>query len=282
MVEEKDDKEEQEAEPEPKAKPKVKEDDEGNVTVDLAPEPKQRPPRRERREQNYEDLRRYRDEAEALRARVALLEAQGRAQPAPAQTTDPYERDLAEIRTQQEMIQSALRAGAGTTPDEIERLRRSFYDLDAKGRQLDRERIKRELREDLRRDVAPKDGDYEEKVLRSEYADVIANPAAMRYAFGLHHQMVAEGKPQNLATSREAMDKAAARFGIRQPTASAVSPSQQARYAAVAAQAGTKTTGEVRLDGSQRKMALARWPQLDEHAAYARMAALLQTTLADE
>lgn len=279
--EEKDEKDEVEEKPAPKPAPKVSEDDDGNVTVDLEPAPKPRAPRRERREESYNEMRRYRDEAETLRARVMALESQTNQriqqveQRMPA-GADPYDRDLAEIRGQQELIQSALRSGTITSAEEVERLRRSFYDLDAKGRHLDRERIKREVRDDVRKEMAAKEGDYEERVLRSEYGDVIANPAAIRYATGLYHQLVAEGKPQTLATSREAMDKAITRFGIRPQAAPALSANHQARFAAIPAQAGTKNAGEVRLDSSQKKMALARWPSLDEHAAYTKMAALLQ------
>lgn len=275
-----DDKDEVEEKPAPKPEPKVKEDDDGNVTVELEPAPKPRATRRERREENYEEMRRYRDEAETLRARVMALEAQTHQrlqqveQRVPA-GADPYDRDLAEIRGQQELIQSALRSGSITSAEEVERLRRSFYDLDAKGRQLDRDRIKREVRDEMRKE-GPKDGDYEERVLRSEYSDVIGHPAAVRYATGLYHTMVAEGKAPNLATSREAMEKAALRFNIRQAPAPTLSAAHQARHGAVPAQAGTKNPGEVRLDSSQKKMALARWPQVDEHVAYTKMAALLQ------
>lgn len=287
--EEKDDEKEEKAErpakeepaekPEPKPDPRVKEDDDGNVTVDLEP---QRRTRRERRQEHYDELRRSRDELEAVRGRMAVLEAQLYArQQAPGQQQGPsrdeqYERALNGIRQQQEVIQAALRSGQVAQPDEVERLRRQFYDLDGQARKLDRDRLREELREDeeRRRGSAPA-GQYEETILRAEYPDVIAHAQAMRYATGLYYTMVAEGKPPNLATSRAAMERAAERFGLRQAALPQASASLQQKLGAVPGQAGTKGGNEVRLDASQKKMALARWPQLEEHQAYVKMAALL-------
>lgn len=273
-------KEDLEPEKPAKAEPQVKEDDDGNVTVDLGTRPA-RPSRRERRQENYDDLRRAKDENEGLRSRMAALEAQLSArvqaveQKLP-QGDDPYEKQLGTIRQQQEMIQTVLRSGAVTSQEETERLRRQFYELDAQGRKLDRDRVTDELHERIKKEQQPAAGQYEEQVLRAEYPDVIGHPQAMGYARGLYYTMVAEGKPANLATSKEAMDKAAHRFNLRQPPLPVASAGQQAKYGAVPAQAGGRGTGDIRLDPHDKKMALARWPQLDEHQAYAKMAALLQ------
>lgn len=280
-----DEKEEPAEKPEAKPEPKVKEDDDGNVTVDLGTRPERRAPRKQRREESFEELRRFRDENEGLRARMAAMEAQmharlqGVEQRIPAD--DPYEKQLGQIRNQQETIQTTLRSGAVQSPQDVERLRQQFYDLDGQARRLDRDRIKNEVAQEIRRESQPQAGAYEEAALRNEYPDVINHPQAIRYATGLYYTLVAEGKPQTLQTSREAMDKAAARFNLRAPPVPTPSPSQQQRFGAVSAQAGAKSTGEVRLDSAQRKMALARWPQVDEHVAYTRMAALLHKAEAD-
>jgi hypothetical protein len=273
--------------PEPKEdkpEPKVSEDDNGNVTVDLAPEPKERRPRRERREERQDELRRYRDEAEALRGRMAQMEAHlAQRQYAPQQPPgeDPYERELTKIRGQQELIQSALRSGSAQSAEEVDRLRRQFYELDGQTRKLERDRIRTEVMGEMRRERGNTTGEYEEQALRSEYPDIVTHPQAMRYATGLYYQMVAEGKPTNLATSRKAMDQAAERFGLRQAAVPTASASERQRYGAVAAQAGQRSTSEVRLDKDQKRMAVARWPQLDEHQAYTKMAALLHKTEAE-
>jgi hypothetical protein len=191
---------------------------------------------------------------------------------------DPYEKSLGTIRQQQEVIQAALRSGQVGSGEEVERLRRQFYDLDAQGRKLDRDRIAKEIRDEIRKEQQPAAGAYEEQVLRAEYSDVINHPQAMGYARGLYYQMVAEGEPPTLATSRKAMEKAAYRFGVRQTPAPHASPAQRAKYGAVSAQAGAKGGGDVRLDASQRKMALARWPQVEEHVAFTKMAQLLRRT----
>jgi hypothetical protein len=113
--------------------------------------------------------------------------------------------------------------------------------------------------------------------LRSEFPDVVSHQAAMGWARGTYYQMLAEGKPPTLQTSREALAKAAERFSLRQPSMPAPSPGVQQRFGAVPSQAGARTSSnEVRLDASQKKMALARWPSLDEHDAYARMAGLMR------
>lgn len=279
-----DDKEEPEGKEEPekpvKPEPKVKEDDDGGVTVDLG-DARPRATRRERRQESYDELRRSRDEAEGLRRRIAEMDQQfttrvrALEERAPA-GEDPYEKQLGNIRQQQEVIQAALRSGQIGTQGEVDRLRQQFYDLDAQGRKLDRDRIVKEVQEAQRKEQQPAAGAYEEQVLKAEYPDVIAHTQAMGYARGLYYQMVAEGKPPTLATSREALDKAAIRFGVRQAPLPVASAAQQAKYGAVAAQAGTKGGGEVRLDDKQRKMAVARWPQVDEHEAYTRMARLLR------
>lgn len=276
-----DDSIEERDEPAKAAKPDVKEDDDGNVTVAL-PEKGERKPRKERREEHREE-RQSREEVAHLRQQMAALQAQVAQarqvqQYQPQQTEDPYEAELGRIRTQQETIQTALRAGAVTDSGEVERLRRQFYDLDGAAKRIDRERTKREVLEEVRRENGNRAGDYEEATLRNEYPDVIANPAAMRWAMGAYYQKVAEGHPQTVITSRQAMQEAAVKYGLRQTAIPAPSQAQQQRFGGVSGQAGGRSSSnEIRLDGNQRKMAMARWPREEEHSAYAKMAALLRS-----
>uniref|UniRef100_A0A6J6A1B4 Unannotated protein n=1 Tax=freshwater metagenome TaxID=449393 RepID=A0A6J6A1B4_9ZZZZ len=129
----------------------------------------------------------------------------------------------------------------------------------------------------MQRSQQPQNGATEEAIIRSEFPDVLGNQNATLYAVGEYNRLVAKGEPRTLATSRKAMGMAAEEFGLRRPTMPAVSAAQQQRYGAVPAQAGVRTGSEVRLDSSQKKMALARWPGDDEHVAYAKMAGVLRS-----
>lgn len=296
MAEKKDekDREQETAEPEEKpekpAKPVVTEDADGAVRVQLDDDEEERPRagRRERRDswktQREEEIRRFREENDSLRQQQArmqqemaqrLAQVEGRI----PRGEDPYEREVKEIRRQQEMIQSTLRSGSVQSDAEIERLRERFYELDTRSKDVDRHRIKQEVLQEFQRQQSQQSGQYEEQALRSEFPEVIQHQQAMRWATGRYYQMVAEGKPQTLATSRVAIQEAAEHYGLRRAPVAAPSDSQRQRFGAVSAQAGTRTSGnEVRLEPAQKKMALARWPQVEEHEAYAKMAALLRKT----
>lgn len=276
--------EEPEDKPAPAAKPKVTEDEDGAVRVQLDEEEKPRPARRERRESwkaGEEELRRAREENEQLRQSQARLEAQVQARFADMQRQiprgeDPYEREINQIRRDQELIQTTLRSGAVQNEQEIERLRGRFYELDGRSKEVERARIKREVMDEVQQRQAQQSGQYEEQALRSEFPEVIPNQQAMRWATGRYYQLVAEGKPATLATSRAAVQEAAEHYGLRRPTVAAPTAAAQQRFGAVSAQAGGRVTGEVRLDANQKKMALARWPNIEEHEAFGKMAALLR------
>lgn len=287
-------KEEAADKPEPKPEPKVKEDDEGNVTVQLEGEDKaDRKPRRQRRDEyREEETRRWRQEAETWRARAMAQETalaarlQGMQQQ-PASHGDPYDNELAEIRQQQELIQGYLRNVQPSDQGELDRLKSSFYKLENRRAGLDRERMKKELANEMRQEQQSRQGEVEQALLQNEFPDVIAHPQAMTYARGLYYQLTADlaqkGRQPTLETTREALRKAGEWAGVRQPSVPAASEAQRARYGAVSNQAGGGPRGgEIRLDSAQKRLALARWPKLEEHEAYTKMAALLQRTQNNE
>lgn len=278
---------EPEDKPDPPAKPVVTEDDDGGVRVQLDDEEERpRGGRRERREswksEREAEIRRFREENEALRAQQMrmqqemaqrLAQVEGRI----PRGEDPYERELKNIRSQQEMIQATLRSGSVQSETEINNLRERFYELDSHKQGVERHRIKQEVLQEFQRQQQQQGGQYEEAVLKSEFPDVIGHQQAMRWATGRYYQMVAEGKPPTLATSRAAMVEAAEHYQLRRPPVAPASESQRQKYSAVSAQAGAKTSPtEIRLEPAQKKMALARWPQLEDHEAFAKMAALLR------
>lgn len=269
-------------EPEDKpAKPVVKEDEnDGTVLVDLEPA---RKPRKQRREEHQDDeVGRIRAQLEDERRARAALEQQvargfqtieQRQQP----VEDPYKKRISSIREEQESIQTMLRTGALTDPNAVERARTRFYALMEEAEDLRDQRVVEMAARRTTQAPQQQSAAAEEAIIRSEFPDVIGNPQAIRWATGEFYRLTASGEPATLATSRKAMQAAAETFKLRQPALPAVPPSQQQRYGAINGQAGARPAGaEVRLDKTQKKMALANWPQLEEHEAYARMARLVQ------
>lgn len=272
---------------EPKGKePQVKVDEDGNsVTVETYQRRKPRGERRAERDRELGTLReqnaQFQRQLDEMR-QVVISRSQ---QPAPQQqapVADPHSQEIEHIRREQEMIQTALRTGTVTENQEIERLRKRYYELDQREHDVREERFAQKVIERVKREVpnGPRQGEYEEATLRNEFPDVIDHQQAMQYARGTFWQLVAEGKAPVLATSREAMNRAAERFGLRQTQRPAATPLEQQRFGAVPQQAGVRTNGNngIRLNQQQMKMALARWPSDDDNVAFAKMAQLLATT----
>jgi hypothetical protein len=270
---------------EAEGQPQVKADDEGGVTVQL-PEKKSRKERRaERGRDRYEELasRVERAEAEARRSREEAEEVRRQAyrerqevfrQPPAAPVKDNWKSQLDDIRREQESIQVAFRTGAITEQAEVERLKTRFYDLDERREELRYEKLKTELSQQI---PQRREGEDEERILRSEFPEVVGHQQAVRFAIGLYNQMVAEGKPATLATSKEAMRKAGERFGLYQASAPPVPPSQQQKYGSVPAQAGARTSStEIRLTREQQRIARAAYPQLEDNEAFAKWATMYE------
>jgi len=269
-------------------KPAVVADPEGGVKVQLGSRKERREARnRERYDEMATQLRQEREQREQLaremqELRAALSRPQPQQYQPPPQREDdgdPYKREINHIRQEQESIQLALRSQAITDPGEIERLRKRFYDLEEKRQDLREERLEQRITK--RVPQAQPEGSYEEAILRSEFGAVIADREAARYAYGLYNQMAAElakkGEHPTLETSREAFRQAGERFGILRPSRPAASPAQQARYGAVPAQAGARSTPrEMRLSREQMKLATAAYPHLSEEDAYSKWAQMYQ------
>ncbi len=253
-------------------------DDDGNVTV-------KRESRQDRRTKRYDELAREREEfrAKAERLEREVGEARGMAQAAQAaiaaersriqqsQQRDPWSAAISDIRGRQERIQAVLRSGQITTESEIEKLKAEYYAEEDKHRELLERRIVERVRGEVSQQHNP--AEYEAQILRSEYPDVADHQKALEWATGFFRQMVAEGKPANINTSRAALKAAGEKFGIIEPSVPAPSASQQARYGAVSAQAGGNGQSEgVRLDRSAQRMAMAMYPSLPEEEAFRKWA----------
>jgi hypothetical protein len=269
--------------PEPEV---VKENEEdGSVTVG------ERPTRKERRGgRQADEVAKWREKAQDLERQVAQTrdEMQRELQRVhqriaqPQAGADPYEARIDSIHQEQESIQATFRGG-NVDQATAERLRQRFYDLNREERGIERKRMREEVLNEVRPALQQRPGDGEEAIIRAEFPDVVGNQKALRYALGEYHRLTAEDEPATLATTRKAMQAAVKRFNLRPEQAPAVPGPVQQRYGAVSAQAGAGGSGnEIRLESAQKKMAVARWPQLDEHEAYRRMAALLRNSSRDE
>lgn len=284
-VEEPDDEEQK---PKPRA-PTVKENEDDNtVTVDLGDEEEPQSRKARRGGRQAEEVARLRREAEEARNEVTRLRQESaarfnqieqRVQP----QADPYKAKIASIRAEQETIQAAIRRG-GLEPAQMEQFRTRFYQLNDDADDARDERIL--ARADQRAAQRQPQGQGEEAIIRAEFPDVVGNARAVQWAVAEYNRMVADPDqpaPPTLATSRKAMEAAAVKFRLRQPAAPAVSASDQQRFGAVPGQAQPRSTGsEIRLDNQQKRMAIARWPELEEHDAYKKMASLLRASEREE
>lgn len=118
-------------------------------------------------------------------------------------------------------------------------------------------------------------------LLESEFGWLSSNAKARRWADGAYDQLVAEGRPDGIATMREALAKTAAALNLGTPPGR-VNDSTRGKYVGVS----TKDTGAsrggsidaVRMDDATRSLAEAYWPDVKPREAYARMAALLSSS----
>lgn len=260
----------------------VKENEEdGSVTV----EPEEKPTRKERRGgRQADEVARWRQKSEDLERQLSETRQQTAAEfqrihqriQQHGQGGDPIKSQLANIRAEQESIQGQFRAGNIDTAT-AERLRARFYELDEQAAETREQRILQRVDQRVQQASQQTAGQGEEAIIRAEFPEVIGNQAALRFAMGEYYKLTGKGEPGTLATTRKAMNEALKEFGLRPQAMPAVSQAQQQRFGAIPAQAGYNTSGgEIRLEGSQRKMAEARWPDVEPHEAYRRMAALLR------
>lgn len=262
--------------------PQVSTNEDGTVAVQI-----RKPSRAERRaerdpvRQYQTQIQRLEQERELTRKEMAelrglVLRQNAYQQPTQQQGEDPYKAAVTNIRTEQEHIASMLRSGTVASEAEANRLRSRFYDLEDQKETLKEERLEQRFRQ-----MQPQQQDPTEAILRAEFDDVMNNPTAIQYAQGQYYVLRAEGKPQNLATAREAFRRAQEKFiaGRKLPPPS---PAQQQRYGAVPAQAGARTaSGEVKLNEAEKRMAKAMYPRMTEDQAYITWAQRVGSKLDD-
>lgn len=273
------------------AQPSVKTDADGNVTVEEGA-PATRKERRASWKQAQEQARGEKERADRLQGQINELHSNvisrlGTQQQAPVQQgaagPDPYMAYMSQLDERQEMIVNALRTT--TDADTAKRYREQYYNIN---RERDRATLgfaTQRAVETVRAEQAqrPQQQDGIVAIIQSEYPDVLSYRGqggantAFNWANARYQQLIAEGKPGTMATIREAMDEAAGRYQIRVPSKPAPTATDQARLGGVSAQAGARGNDRnITLSREQQRMAVAAFPDVDENAAYAKLASLLR------
>lgn len=275
------------------AKPSITTDDDGNVKV-THPEEETPATRKEKRAA----WKRHEEDARNLREKVASLERQNselhttlvtrlatpmQGQQQTSGQPDPFAAYMSQLDERQEMIGTIYRT-PGLTAEQQATYRKQYNDIN---RERDRallvqaennatERMKRE-----RAQQSPDAGIV--PIIQSEYPDVLGFKGAggvntaFNWANAKYQQLVNEGEPATMATIRKAMDEAASKFQIRQPARPAPTALEQQRLGGVSAQAGARSgSREVTLSTEQQRIARVSFPDMDENAAYAKLAELLR------
>ena len=185
----------------------------------------QRPGRRERRANRFAEAEQARIRAEAERDALKMLVEQQRQQPVyqPPAPTGPDPFDVYEGKLKQEyqdlheFYSAKLRAGEQLSPEETQRFRDKGWELQGKQQQLNTARALQRMGIDPRRmnqqQPAP---DINQAILSSEYPDVYGDQALLKRAGLIYDNMVLDGQPESLATSRAALKQAREKYGTRQ------------------------------------------------------------------
>lgn len=271
-------------------------DDDGQISLPSADEdtdeaekqPEQRQTRDEKRRNRVKDFETRAVEAERraqeAAERAARLEgalstvAQRGGQPGhqPGGQADPLQSEFDSISDQQERLAQQIEALAqakALTPELQAQYRKEARELHLRSQRV---AARMEARE-MSRNAPPPEVQTQQAArmqLEAEYGDVYGNASALQWAKGRAEQIIARrGPPANpvaqLAIIREALNEAAAEFGLRRETPS---NAQKARYGSVGRGAGgtggnnEQKTGRTLPIAPQRaqKMADAMYPKVKD------------------
>lgn len=204
------------------------------------------------------------------RMELEQAELKGRMAATAQRPEEDENRKIAELR--QKRWSALARADGAQSARDAEM---ALKDVDDIEEQIADIRVDRKLK--AKQSSGPTREDYEATALKAEFPFVGVDEKATRWAAGARLQLLADGKPDTLSTAREAAAMAARKFGhAGSPTPTAT---QQQRYTSPGgsqAIPATAKTGKVILSQAQQKMAIARWPDLDEPVAFQRMGKLLR------
>ena len=256
-------------------------DDDGDAGGDGQPAPGAAAKRRLR----YKEAR---DAAEAATKRAEEAEAKARAAD---ERIHRIELDQAELKGR------VAAGGRDPSADEIARLRSRKWTLQAQLSQTDDNAIAASLMQQLdevedqmdearaKRRTASQpppprvtQEDHEKAALNAEFPWLKSNPAAARFAMGRYHVLAAEKGSDGLAIAREAAQEAAAKFGLAgAPAAPRPSQADKQRHSAprsgdIGGSSTQRKEGKVHLNAGQVKLAILRYPDLDEDEAVRKWA----------
>jgi hypothetical protein len=184
----------------------------------------------------------------------------------PAQES-PYRRAVRE----QELL--VMEMDRETRPDAIRRLRERWHEIEEEKQRELVERTVRPHLEKVTQQIQPSEP-YELSQLRREFQDILqAQPntpgdRARKYASSLYLQAQLEAEDSGVAFNpavahRNALTKAAVRYGLRRQQSSAPPANQAARFGGMAPGVGRGAGKEFRLTPEQEEMAYA-WAEGDD------------------
>lgn len=155
---------------------------------------------------------------------------------------------------------------ADATPEERQAFEKRAYDLQEK--ELDARLAQRGIGPSQR--MTPEQ--LAEMQMQTEFPDVMSNPVQFQHAKAAYMRSTSEGKEGGVHLAREVLERTRKDFGRGEKPKPG--DADRARYSGQSRRSGSGGTVKktVTMGKEQRKMAIARWPELDESAAYKKWA----------
>jgi hypothetical protein len=261
-------------------------DDEEEVEVE---EP-ERPTRAEKKRQRGNAFKEAQERAAAAEARAAQLEAQQQAylqqqhmQAAQAQSqqqvSQAEQRYRDDLKTFYQALEASKRADGTLAPEHAADFERKAMELKEREFQIMSAKYGTNQQVNPQQIAAYVEGEQ----LKAKYADVLSNQAARSWGEGRLYQLASERgltaqnitKAQYYELLEEAAEETRQRFGLgNRRRAPAPDAATKARFSGVPARSngGNGETIRVTVGSHQRRMAMARYPDLSEEEAVKKWA----------
>ncbi len=202
------------------------------------------PEDRKTRRQQGRDFRRQKQEYEsrltALQTELAELRGRVSAPPAPvAQPTpgqDPADAEIASLETQQSALLAAIQT-QGVPQEQVTKLVDAWKQLERKKRRLEFDQYEKEKKKDAP-GADQQRAQHIQASLEAEFPQVYADDYLRLLAQAEFAGLIKRGKPDGLATAREACQRALGRAGLGRPIPGP-SELERTRLSGTPARAGT-------------------------------------------
>ncbi len=238
------------------------------------------PSRQQKKDDRWAEHQARTDAAEQKAARLedqnrrltdAVVSRQQRREDPPA--ANAHEEAMEQIFKEQKASYKEFEAIAqNATEEQIET-------YEKKARKLDRQKIRLEAKQMLNEEGYRRHDPNEQttNMVQAQFADVVAEPKALRYAKAAHNMAVADGETDDWALMERSMEKARAKYGLGgQPRErTQAGRKRHAGQPARVASPGTRDGGEpntIRMTEAHISMAVARWPTLSRKEAISKWA----------